>query len=930
MPGFTEYKYKHELHEFLAQRKATTHSASSSGEISNDYTHTSIDAPKGSYYIDDRDLDKFWKIYHRAVFTDKIPIHLTERVSDMPFTPIKIDMDFRYSTQEEKVPERIYKIDDIIKICQLYMEVMDEYLDKLEDYEREFFIMEKPAPSYHYDKDDNIRKTEKGYCVKDGVHIVAPRIITGEVLQLNFREHVYKNCGKILDKYGFDNKYTDIFDIAVINKNNWQMYGSSKPNHSPYLVTHIVRIWKDRYELLENKYSNFDLIKLLSMRRNHMGTPIKFDKRELVEKQTNEIMNGRQQRSIRANRKKLYTKKLNDDELKIMKDYADCLSAQRASNFNSWIEVGWCLHNIDDRLLDKWIEFSKKANGYELTADTNCRLKWDEMSDEGLGIGSLKMWARQDNKERYLGILKNDLRGQLEKVGYLGKAVKPYDIAEIMYKIYEHYHICVDITHDRWYFYNEVEHRWSLDMKGCKLRENISTEVYTKFRELADYHSAQSLESGDESFRKSESMRQVMGRLKDTGFKENIMKEAKMEFFNKKKNDFLSCLDTNNDLVGFNNGVYDLRNSQFRNGRPEDYISMSTEIDYIPYDPNNEKIKEIMDFYSTVFVKETVREYIFKTTASFLGGSTKDNQFYIYSGSGGNGKSKHIELIESALGEYSCKLPITLLTMKRAASNAANPELARTKGKRFATLQEPDTKTRINVGIMKELSGGDKIQARALYSEPIEFKPQYKLALICNDKPEMPSHDEGTWRRVRNIEFLSKFVHTPTAEKVFEFKMDLDLTEKMVSWAEPFMSILIHYYDKYRKDGTKNVPEEILEYTFDYRTVNNHFQEFIDDCIDFTNDMTPPVFSLDDMHTIYKDWYKQTYNDNKEKKRKDLKNYLDDKLSNHLPVSQRRKIVGYKLHIKWKHFGSLGKQDGQIINDDINSNASSINDELDG
>jgi len=144
------------------------------------------------------------------------------------------------------------------------------------------------------------------------------------------------------------------------------------------------------------------------------------------------------------------------------------------------------------------------------------------------------------------------------------------------------------------------------------------------------------------------------------------------------------------------------------------------------------------------------------------------------------------------------------------------------------------------------------------------------------------------------------------------------------------MSILIHYYDKYRKDGTKNVPEEILEYTFDYRTVNNHFQEFIDDCIDFTNDMTPPVFSLDDMHTIYKDWYKQTYNDNKEKKRKDLKNYLDDKLSNHLPVSQRRKIVGYKLHIKWKHFGSLGKQDGQIINDDINSNASSINDELDG
>ena len=848
----------------------------------------------------------------------------------MPYTPIKIDMDFRYSTHEEKVPERIYKMDDIIQVCQLYMEAIEEYLEKLEDYEREFFIMEKPGASFHYDKDDNIKKTDKGLCVKDGVHIIAPRIITSEILQLNFREHVYKNCGKILDKYNFDNKYTDIFDIAVINKNNWQMYGSSKPNHPPYLVTHIVRIWKDKYEILENKYSNFDLIKLLSMRRNHMGNPIRFDKRELVNRQTSNIMNERQQRTIRANRKKLSAKKLNEEELKVIKDYIDCLSVDRASNFNSWIEVGWCLHNIDDSLLQKWIDFSKKARGYELTAETNCRDKWNNMSDDGLGIGSLKMWARQDNKEQYNRILQYDLRSQLEKVGNLGKVVKPYDVAEIMYKIYEHYHICVDITHDRWYFYNEKEHRWTVDMKGCQLRQYISTEVYNRFKELADYHSGQSLESGDEHFRKCENIRSVMGKLKDTGFKENIMKESRMEFFNKKKLDFLNCLDTNNDLIGFTNGVYDLKNTQFRNGRPEDYISMSTEIEYIPYDANNQKIKEIMDFYSTVFVKETVREYIFKTTASFLGGSTKDEQFYIYSGSGGNGKSKHIELIESALGEYACKLPITLLTMKRAASNAANPELARTKGKRFATLQEPDTKSRINVGLMKELSGGDKIQARALYSEPIEFKPQYKLALICNDKPEMPSHDEGTWRRVRNIEFISKFVHTPEVERINQFKMDQDLTEKIATWAEPFMSILIHYYGIYRRYGVKNAPDEILEYTFDYRTVNNHFQEFIDDCVDFTNETQAPVFSLDKMHMIYKDWYKQTYNDNKEKKRKDLKNYLDDKLSSHLPVSQRRKIVGYKLHIKWKHYASMGENNGQTINDDISSNASSIaSDELD-
>ena len=70
---------------------------------------------------------------------------------------------------------------------------------------------------------------------------------------------------------------------------------------------------------------------------------------------------------------------------------------------------------------------------------------------------------------------------------------------------------------------------------------------------------------------------------------------------------------------------------------------------------------------------------------------------------------------------------------------------------------------------------------------------------------------------------------------------------------------------------------------------------------------------------------------NKEKKRKDLKNYLDERLSGHLPVTQRRKIVGYRLHIKWKHYGTMGDHNGRTFDPDISSNASSLQsrDELD-
>ena len=54
------------------------------------YTHTSIDKPKGSYYIHEENMDTFWDLYHQVVFNNNIETHLTERVSDLEYTPFKI------------------------------------------------------------------------------------------------------------------------------------------------------------------------------------------------------------------------------------------------------------------------------------------------------------------------------------------------------------------------------------------------------------------------------------------------------------------------------------------------------------------------------------------------------------------------------------------------------------------------------------------------------------------------------------------------------------------------------------------------------------------------------------------------------------------------------------------------------------------------
>jgi P4 family phage/plasmid primase-like protien len=167
-------------------------------------------------------------------------------------------------------------------------------------------------------------------------------------------------------------------------------------------------------------------------------------------------------------------------------------------------------------------------------------------------------------------------------------------------------------------------------------------------------------------------------------------------------------------------------------------------------------------------------------------------------------------------------------------------------------MQEPGESEKLNIGLMKELTGGDRILVRGLYKEPVEFRPQFKMVMTCNELPEVPSDDGGTWRRIRVIEYTSKFCETPNANNPREFPLDLELNDKIERWADTFISMLI---DRHSKLDPKDIvePAEVRIATEGYKKNNDVIGQFLSEKLVRDDTATERVM-LQNLYNDFKLW----------------------------------------------------------------------------
>lgn len=895
-------KYKTILINYLESMRVT------SGKVS---TNTSWGWLIGKFFI--KDYKDFLKKYSQVVkygLPDDEPLTLTEKPNE--YSPIYVDLDFKISMEKHGINEgKLYDDKLLHDVVKLYQEGIKKYLDA-EDNHLICCVFEK----------DGLEDKKPFW--GNGIHLLFPNVVVNSKVRHLVRNYVVcrANKEKIFDK--FDNPTEDIIDIAVVERNNIMMFGSKK-RESKYYYNYTRCIDENSEEIdVDSIFSKepcvLDYVKMFSVRRNcHCK-----DYETILNENYNDAMIDMEFKILGVSQDDLkdfsnMTVTANISDIDEARELVGILSPERAVNYHDWIRVGWCLYNIDKSLLNVFNDFSQTGEEIQqgvYKGFSDIRKNWSKMKKKDLTIRTLRYWAKNDNPIEYEKINKE----RFKKLANECLSGQDHQIAKAFFEKYKNRFVCSSLEgKNQWWEFRQDKHRWVQIKAGYRIMEILPEEFANEWLILLEEVSRKLRESTglerNEYMRQQNAITKIINSLHTNNYCENLMKKLAIMFYD---DSFMDKLDEiNKNLVGFENGVYDLDREEFRDGRPDDFISMSTRNNYIPYNKFYNENKEISEFFEKVLPIKDVRIYFLRALSSCLHGVNKDQKLFICTGCGSNGKSVTFDLVKQALGDYYQAPRIELLTRKSQNAGQANEDLVNIKGRRCGVFQEPDNNETFNASVMKQLTAGnDTITARKLHSSNISFIPQMKYFLACNDLPNVKDNTDGTWRRLRVISFISKFVNK-TEDKCrkdkHEYPIDDSISNKKDDWAPYLLSYLIHIYvNEYKVKGLVE-PDEVRLKTDDYKSENDYLTQFFEVNIEVTGDKRRltkiAVFKK------FREWYKSLYQSYPTEKKSKVIEFFNNKLEQ---KSKRQYYTGisFKSEEDNQSEGSEGEdeEDKQIVN----------------
>lgn len=293
-------------------------------------------------------------------------------------------------------------------------------------------------------------------------------------------------------------------------------------------------------------------------------------------------------------------------------------------------------------------------------------------------------------------------------------------------------------------------------------------------------------------------------------------------------------LDTDLDLFNTQSGIIDLKTNKVM---PHDQRYRMTKLSPVNH-VKKSKCHNWEQFIDKIFFgNSNIINYVQEAIGYSLTGYTTEQCLFFLYGTGANGKSTFLEAIKHIMGEYSLHANYETFTNINRDGSGHSEDIVRLRGSRMVSTTEINTNKPINESLIKSMTGGDMITARALHASSIEFTPHFKLWIAGNHKPKLTNFDIGIRRRFHIIPFNYRFRSDeirPQTEVLNEFKEE----------ASGILNWMLEGAQRWYKRGRLVLPVEVEEETQKYFKESNFIEQFLDDVCDISPTVSSSALNM--------------------------------------------------------------------------------------
>lgn len=360
----------------------------------------------------------------------------------------------------------------------------------------------------------------------------------------------------------------------------------------------------------------------------------------------------------------------------------------------------------------------------------------------------------------------------------------------------------------RWLIWNGKVWEWDM---GAKIN------VYAKMTARYIYH-----EAGDEPSEKARKELADHAKRTESDHRLNAMIALAQSEFGVPVR--LAELDVDPWLFNCENGTIDLRTGVLRPHSRKDLITVLSPVEY----DSDAECPLWLAFLRRITggdeEGEELAYYLQRAIGYSLSGDTSAQVMFLLYGLGCNGKSTFTMTIRKLMAGYAERMDAEdlMLKDKRIAGGGGPKEgIANLRNKRFVVGSELQDGRRLDVGLIKDMTGGETIKGRRLYEHEFEFMPSHKLWLYGNHKPVIADSTLSIWRRVKQIPFN---VTIPSSE--VDMALGLKLEEELpgiLAWA-------VEGCLEWQKNGLYGEPAAVTIATEKYQHDQDILGDFLEDC----------------------------------------------------------------------------------------------------